>query len=80
MKTVVALTLLTFFFISACNSGLSKHRKHSKKYPPKDRVSIEQLTPMPKPNKGKLKNQKKQKKKKKNQLKKQTNPSGNNNQ
>ena len=44
MKTVVALTLLTFFFISACNSGLSKHRKHSRKYPPKDKGSIEQLT------------------------------------
>ena len=44
MKTVVALTLLTFFFISACNSGLSKHRKHSRKYPPKEKESIEQLT------------------------------------
>jgi len=44
LKTVVALILLTFFFITACNSGLSKHRKHSRKYPPKDRVSIEQLT------------------------------------
>jgi len=44
LKTVVALTLLTFFFISACNSGLSKHRKHSRKYPPKDKGSIEQLT------------------------------------
>ena len=44
MKTVVALTLLTFFFISACNSALSKHRKHSRKYPPKNKGSIEQLT------------------------------------
>ena len=43
MKTVLAVTLLTFFFISACNSGLSKHRKHSRKHLPKDRVSIEQL-------------------------------------
>ena len=45
MKTVLAVTLLTFFFISACNSGLSKHRKHSRKHPPKDRVNIEQLAP-----------------------------------
>ena len=44
MKTVVTLALLTFFFISACNSGLSKHRKHSRKYLPKDNESIEQLT------------------------------------
>ena len=43
MKTVLGVTLLTFFFISACNSGLSKHRKHSRKYPPKDSVSIKQL-------------------------------------
>jgi len=45
LKTVLAVTLLTFFFISACNSGLSKHRKHSRKHPPKDRVNIEQLAP-----------------------------------
>jgi hypothetical protein len=44
LKNLVALTLLTFFFISACNSGLSNHRKHSRKYPPKDKASIEQLT------------------------------------
>ena len=44
MKTVVTLALLTFFFISACNSGLSKHRKHSRKYLPKDKERIEQLT------------------------------------
>ena len=58
MKTVVALTLLTFFFISACNSGLSKHRKHSRKYPPKDRVSIEQLTLHAKTHKRKTKKHK----------------------
>ena len=58
MKTIVALTLLTFFFISACNSGLSKHRKHSKKYPPKDRVNIEQLTLHAKTHKRKTKKHK----------------------
>ena len=58
MKTVVALSLLTFFFISACNSGLSKHRKHSRKYPPKDRVNIEQLTPHAKTHKRKTKKNK----------------------
>ena len=58
MKTVVALTLLTFFFISACNSGLSKHRKHSRKHPPKDRVSIEQLTLHAKTHKRKTKKHK----------------------
>ena len=60
MKTVVTLTLLTFFFISACNSGLSKHRKHSRKYPPKDRVNIEQLTLHAKTHKRKTKKHKRQ--------------------
>ena len=60
MKTVVALTLLTFFFISACNSGLSKHRKHSRKYPPKNRVNIEQLTLHAKTHKRKTKKHKRQ--------------------
>ena len=58
MKTVVALTLLTFFFISACNSGLSKHRKHSRKYPPKDSVSIKQLALHAKTHKRKTKKHK----------------------
>ena len=55
MKTVLAVTLLTFFFISACNSGLSKHRKHSRKYPPKDSVSIKQLALHAKTHKRKTK-------------------------
>ena len=55
MKTVLIVTLLTFFFISACNSGLSKHRKHSRKYPPKDSVSIKQLALHAKTHKRKTK-------------------------
>ncbi len=43
MRAIVVLTLLTFFFISACNSGLSKHRKYSWEYPPKDKKNIKQL-------------------------------------
>ena len=58
MKTVLAVTLLTFFFISACNSGLSKHRKHSRKHPPKNRVNIEQLSLHAKTHKRKTKKQK----------------------
>ena len=63
MKTVVALTLLTFFFISACSSGLSEHRKHSRKYPPKDKKSIEQLTLHTKIHKRKTKKYKRKTKK-----------------
>ena len=63
MKTVVALTLLTFFFISACNSGLSKHRKHSRKYPPKDKGRIEQLSPHTKIHKRKTEKHKRKTKK-----------------
>ena len=58
MKTVLTVTLLTFFFISACNSGLSKHRKHSRKHPPKDSVSIKQLALHAKTHKRKTKKQK----------------------
>jgi formylglycine-generating enzyme required for sulfatase activity len=43
LRAIVVLTLLTFFFISACNSGLSKHRKYSWEYPPKDKKNIKQL-------------------------------------
>jgi formylglycine-generating enzyme len=43
LRAIVVLTLLTFFFISACNSGLSKHRKYSWEYPPKDKKNIRQL-------------------------------------
>jgi len=43
LRAIVVLTLLTFFFISACNTGLSKHRKYSWEYPPKDKKNIKQL-------------------------------------
>jgi formylglycine-generating enzyme required for sulfatase activity len=43
LRTIVVLTLLIFFFITACNSGLNKHRKYSWEYPPKDKKNIKQL-------------------------------------
>ena len=63
MKAIVALTLLTFFFMSACNSGLSKHRKHARKYPLKDKENIKQLTSHAKINKRKTKKYRRQTKK-----------------
>ena len=70
MRAIVALTLLTFFFMSACNSGLSKHRKHARKYPLKDKENIKQLTSHAKINKRKTKKYKRQAKKYKRQTKK----------
>ena len=70
MRAIVALTLLTFFFMSACNSGLSKHRKHARKYPLKDKENIKQLTSHAKINKRKTKKYKRQAKKYKRRTKK----------
>ena len=75
MKAIVALTLLTFFFMSACNSGLSKHRKHARKYPLKDKENIKQLTAHAKINKRKTKKYKGQAKKHRRQTKKLPAPS-----
>jgi formylglycine-generating enzyme len=44
LRAIVVLTLFTFFFISACNSGLNKNRKYSWDYPPKSKKNIEKLT------------------------------------
>ena len=63
MRAIVALTLLTFFFMSACNSGLSKHRKHARKYPLKDKENIKQLAPHAKIHKRKTKKYRRQTKK-----------------
>ena len=75
MRAIVALTLLTFFFMSACNSGLSKHRKHSRKYPLKDKENIKQLTPHAKINKRKTKKYQRKAKKHRRQTKKLPAPS-----
>jgi formylglycine-generating enzyme len=43
LRAIVVFTLLTFFFISACNPGLSKHPKYSWEYSQKDKKNIKQL-------------------------------------
>ena len=55
MRAIVVLTLLTFFFISACNSSLSNHRKYSWKHPPKYKKNIKQLKSHTKQYKRKIK-------------------------
>ena len=70
MKTIVTFTLLTLFFISACNSGLSKHRKRSEKYPPKGKENIEQLTSHAKKHQRKIKKYQRKIKKYKRKIKK----------
>jgi hypothetical protein len=70
LKTIVTFTLLTLFFISACNSGLSKHRKRSEKYPLKGKENIEQLTSHAKKYQRKIKKYKRKIKKYKRETKK----------
>ena len=43
MRVIIALTLATLFFILACSSSPTKHRKRYSKHPTRDKGIIEQL-------------------------------------
>ena len=63
MRAIIALTFATFFFISACSSSPTKHRKRYSKHPPKDKSKVEQLVKQTKKHKKQTKKHKKQTKK-----------------
>jgi len=65
LRTILAFILLTLIFISACSSGISKHRKRSEKHSSQVKENIVQLQSHTKLDKIKSKKYKKYKKYKK---------------
>jgi formylglycine-generating enzyme len=70
LRTILALILLTLIFISACSSGISKHRKRSEKHSSQVKENFAQLQPHTKLDKRKSKKYKIRTKKHKSQSKK----------